>query len=158
MPPRSIFCGRTYAFHGTHFRVTRPVIQCCVINCTMIFESVYADPLDFIAKDDTFHVYESLEDSLGSVANILGGPEKPPKAPTPLLKKRRMPLAERSSNLPPPPTNFKQAEPKKCTTIEVEAAKDCRSRKDRFLFWKSSSSSSSKKEAKKSKLKKLAPT
>jgi len=70
----------------------------------MKIEEIYSDPMDnvrFYVEDQP--VYESLEDiqsSHGSLSNILGsGNQKPPLAPTPVLK-RRQPLTERS-NLPP---------------------------------------------------------
>ena len=72
----------------------------------MKIEEIYSDPMDnvrlFYVEDQP--VYESLEDiqsSHGSLNNILGsGNQKPPLAPTPVLKRRRQPLTERS-NLPP---------------------------------------------------------
>ena len=83
----------------------------------------YSDPLDVIF-DDWDHLYEEIG-SRGSLSNILGS-SLPPKAPTPVLKRR--PLAERSVNLPNP-------NPSK---LPNEKKEDLRSRKDRFLFWKSS--------------------
>ena len=92
----------------------------------------YSDPLDVIF-DDWDHLYEEIG-SQGSLSNILGS-SKPPKAPTPVLKRRaqRQPLAERSVNLPTPkvpnnpPTKISENSGKK---------EELRSRKDRFLFWK----------------------
>ena len=101
--------------------------------------SYYADPLDQIPSwdEEEYHVYQSLDEvakSQGSISNILGKLPNPPKAPTPLLKRRpRKPLAERS-NLPPvtPPLSSKKSDEKIGSDI-------CRSRKDRFLFWKNKS-------------------
>ena len=83
----------------------------------------YSDPLDVIFDDRDLHLYEEIG-SQGSLSNILGS-SKPPKAPTPVLRRRR-PLAERSVNLPTP-------EPRKSDDGKKE---ELRSRKDRFLFWK----------------------
>ena len=75
-----------------------------------MIESSYNEPLDHIPsiyiedeKNADDHLYESLDEisgtSHGNISNILGQLGKlPPKAPTPLLKKRR-PLSE-TSNLP----------------------------------------------------------
>lgn len=101
----------------------------------MIIESSYSSPLDQICQhpsvdDEDYHVYQSLDDvrSHGSVSNILGKLPNPPKAPTPVLKRR--PLSERS-NLPPlTPKSSKDEK------IEVKQAPAARSRRDRFLFWK----------------------
>ena len=83
----------------------------------------YSDPLDVIFDDRDLHLYEEIG-SQGSLSNILGS-SQPPKAPTPVLRRRR-PLAERSVNLPTP-------EPRKSDDGKKE---ELRSRKDRFLFWK----------------------
>lgn len=94
----------------------------------MLIENSYSEPKDNIP---TFvdHVYQSLDEV--KVNNILGNPQK--NAPTPKLKRR--PLAERS-NLPP--ISVKEIGPK--TKSDEKIAKDiCRSRKDRFLFWKNKS-------------------
>ena len=116
----------------------------------MMIESSYNDPLDHIrppspleAEDD--HVYQSLDEigSQGSISNILGRLGRPPpKAPTPVLK-RRQPLAERSNlppNQPPPPISSS----KKIIGDENPGKKkgQARSRKDLFLFWKQKSKKS----------------
>ena len=94
----------------------------------------YSDPLDVIFDDDRdhIHLYEEIG-SQGSLSNILGN-SKPPKAPTPVLKRRsnRRPLAERSVNLPTPPSGSSDSSKKSDDGKKMEL----RSRKDRFLFWK----------------------
>ena len=130
----------------------------------MMIESCYTVPLDQIPPDplvDEDHVYESLDEigsSQGSISNILGRAGKlPPKAPTPLLKRR--PLSERS-NLPssallPQAATSVSASTKPVTksTSSSEtgdepegdknkiAKNDGRSRKERFYFWKNSNKS-----------------
>ena len=87
----------------------------------------YSDPLDVIFDDRDLHLYEEIG-SQGSLSNILGN-SKPPKAPTPVLKRRRRPLAE-LVNLP---TSSSSTEARKSDDGKKE---ELRSRKDRFLFWK----------------------
>ena len=93
----------------------------------------YSDPLDVIF-DDWDHLYEEIG-SQGSLSNILGS-SKPPKAPTPVLKRRqhRQPLAERSVNLPTPKVPNNVASQK--SDENAGKKEELRSRKDRFLFWK----------------------
>ena len=85
----------------------------------------YSDPLDVIFDDRDLHLYEEIG-SQGSLSNILGN-SKPPKAPTPVLKRRRRPLAE-LVNLPTSSTETRKSDDGK--------KEELRSRKDRFLFWK----------------------
>ena len=93
----------------------------------------YSDPLDVIFDDDRdhIHLYEEIG-SQGSLSNILGN-SKPPKAPTPVLKRRsnRRPLAERSVNLPTPSSSDSSKK-----SDDDGKKMELRSRKDRFLFWK----------------------
>ena len=88
----------------------------------------YSDPLDVIFDDRDLHLYEEIG-SQGSLSNILGN-SKPPKAPTPVLKRRRRPLAE-LVNLPT--SSSSSTETRKSDDGKKE---ELRSRKDRFLFWK----------------------
>ena len=85
----------------------------------------YSDPLDVIFDDRDLHRYEEIG-SQGSLSNILGNLE-PPRAPSPVLKRRRRPLAE-LVNLPTSSTEARKSDDGK--------KEELRSRKDRFLFWK----------------------
>ena len=137
----------------------RPLPVCRRPSQIMMIESCYTVPLDQIPPDplvDEDHVYESLDEigsSQGTISNILGRAGKlPPKAPTPLLKRR--PLSERSNLpssalLPHAASVSASAKPvTKCPSSSEKAdepegdkrkiANNGRSRKDRFYFWKNS--------------------